>query len=148
MSPAELLKDQTPSGVTYREPLWSGLLPEQYWIEVIKNGVVLEKFVLDKPAASVGRSKHVDIVMEHPSISRIHAVFQMRGSHGTSGDEQPGVYLFDTGSTHGTFVNKNRIEGNCYNRLKVGHVIKFGTSTRLFILHVSQALSYDLQSCL
>ena len=34
MSPAELLKEQTPSGVSYREPLWSSLLSEQYWVEV------------------------------------------------------------------------------------------------------------------
>ena len=137
MSPAELLKESNVSSVTYREPLWSGLLAEDYWVETIKNGVVIEKFWLDKPMASIGRSKHVDIVLEHPSISRVHAVFQMRPTLGESGDEEPGLYLYDCGSTHGTFVNKQRIEANCYSRVKVGHVIKFGNSTRLFIVHVS-----------
>ncbi|XP_075261972.1 kanadaptin-like isoform X2 [Convolutriloba macropyga] len=59
----------------------------------------------------------------------------MRPVQGVSGDEEPGLYLFDIGSTHGTFLNKQRVEANCYNRVKVGHVIKFGSSTRLFIVH-------------
>ncbi|XP_051880129.1 kanadaptin isoform X2 [Pristis pectinata] len=31
-------------------------------------------------------------------------------------------------------INKEKVEPNCYHRLKVGHVIKFGGSTRLLIL--------------
>jgi pSer/pThr/pTyr-binding forkhead associated (FHA) protein len=44
------------------------------------------------------------------------------------------VQLFDLGSGHGTFLNKERIEAKKYYRLRVGSVVKFGASTRLFIL--------------
>jgi protein phosphatase 1D len=42
--------------------------------------------------------------------------------------------LFDLGSTHGTFLNKQQIPPKVYCRLHTGHVFKFGVSSRLFIL--------------
>ena len=44
--------------------------------------------------------QHVGLPMENPSVSRQHAVFQF--------SEDGNCYLFDLGSTHGTFVNKQR----------------------------------------
>ncbi|XP_057436213.1 uncharacterized protein LOC130728686 isoform X2 [Lotus japonicus] len=43
------------------------------------------------------------------------------------------AYLYDLGSTHGTFLNKNQVEKNTYVDLHVGDVIRFGRSSRLFI---------------
>ncbi|KAG7466063.1 hypothetical protein MATL_G00160850 [Megalops atlanticus] len=65
-----------------------------------------------------------------------HAVLQYRVRSGEDGavGEEAGFYAFDLGSTHGTFVNKNKIPPKTYIRLRVGHVLKFGGSTRLFIL--------------
>ena len=42
------------------------------------------------------------------------------------------VYLFDLGSTHGTFLNKRKIKEHTYIQLRVGDVIKFGQSSKLF----------------
>ena len=86
----------------------------------------------------VGRLPQCDIALEHPSISRYHAVLQYRGQSGEVGEvgEETGFYIYDLSSTHGTFVNKNKIPPKTYIRLKVGHVLKFGVSTRLFILQV------------
>ena len=51
----------------------------------------------------VGRNADVsDIVPEHPSISRIHAVVQM-GKDGR-------VEVMDFRSTHGTFLNKEQLK--------------------------------------
>ena len=43
-----------------------------------------------------------DIVPEHPSISRIHAVIQM-GKEGR-------IDVMDFRSTHGTFLNKEQLK--------------------------------------
>nr|KYP76470.1 Uncharacterized protein ZK632.2 [Cajanus cajan] len=72
-----------------------------------------------------GRLDLCDFVLEHPTISRFHAVIQFK----RRGD----AYLYDLGSTHGTFLNKNQVEKNTYVDLHVGDVIRFGRSSRLFI---------------
>eukprot|EP01052_Picozoa_sp_SAG31_P007888 SAG31_NODE_385_length_16413_cov_265.286686_3_plen_639_part_00 len=70
--------------------------------------------------------------MEHPSISRQHAVIQ----HGDVGR----IFLFELGSTHGTFVNKRQVRPLRHEELQIGDVIRFGLSTRLFILQGPEAL--------
>lgn len=42
--------------------------------------------------------------------------------------------MFDLGSTHGTFLNKQQIPPKVYCRVHTGHVFRFGVSSRLFIL--------------
>lgn len=72
-----------------------------------------------------GRDVLCDFSLEHPSVSRFHAVIQYKRS---------GVaYLFDLGSTHGTLINKNKVDKRVYVDLNVGDVIRFGASTRLYI---------------
>lgn len=48
-----------------------------------------------------------------------------------------GVYVYDLSSTHGSYQNKNRLQPKVYNRLRVGHMLKFGGSSRTFLLMVS-----------
>jgi pSer/pThr/pTyr-binding forkhead associated (FHA) protein len=43
------------------------------------------------------------------------------------------AYIFDLGSTHGTTVNKNKVDKKVFVDLNVGDVIRFGGSTRLYI---------------
>nr|DAD31568.1 TPA_asm: hypothetical protein HUJ06_010419 [Nelumbo nucifera] len=43
------------------------------------------------------------------------------------------AYLYDIGSTHGTFVNKQQVKKKEYMGLHVGDVIRFGHSSRLYI---------------
>ncbi|CAN8000202.1 unnamed protein product [Ixodes hexagonus] len=75
-------------GVPYTEPPWSGVPDREYSFQVIKNGVIQASVALDKPFLVVGRKEDCDVQMEHPSVSRYHAVVQFRaavGEKSTSG---------------------------------------------------------------
>lgn len=121
----------------YVEPPWGGKAPDDmYALEILKNGAIVDTVPLnDRGYFVVGRLPVCDVSLEHPSISRYHAVIQYRGEGESIGEER-GFYVHDLGSTHGTVVNKNKIPPKTYIRLRVGHVLKFGGSTRLFILQV------------
>ena len=81
---------------------------------------------LDKACALVGRVPVCDLVLENDTISRQHAVFQQRAN---------GVlYLFDMGSTHGTYIFKKRVEPKTYVELKAGMHVHFGMSARRYIV--------------
>ncbi|XP_039993299.1 kanadaptin [Xiphias gladius] len=122
----------------YTEPPWGGRAPDiPYALEILKNGTIVDKVPLThRSFFVVGRLPVCDVFLEHPSISRYHAVIQFRGQAGEGEcvGEERGFYIHDLGSTHGTVVNKNNIPPKTYIRLRVGHVLKFGGSTRLFIL--------------
>ncbi|XP_029837936.2 kanadaptin [Ixodes scapularis] len=122
----------TCAGVPYTEPPWSGVPDREYSFQVIKNGVIQASVALDKPFLVVGRKEDCDVVMEHPSVSRYHAVVQFRAA--VEEKSKSGFYVYDLGSTHGTFVNKEQIHAKSYKRLNVGHMVKFGGSSRTFIL--------------
>jgi len=57
-------------------------------------------------------------------------------SSGESPDAS-GFYVYDLGSTHGTYLNKQKVRPRAYCRLRIGQMVKFGGSSRLFILEVS-----------
>uniref|UniRef100_A0A3Q0RWN5 Solute carrier family 4 member 1 adaptor protein n=1 Tax=Amphilophus citrinellus TaxID=61819 RepID=A0A3Q0RWN5_AMPCI len=123
----------------YTEPPWGGTTSDTpYALEILKNGTIVDQVpLMDKSYFVVGRLPVCDLSLEHPSISRYHAVIQYRGEAeeeaGCMGEEK-GFYIYDLDSTHGTVVNKNKIPPKTYIRVRVGHVLKFGGSTRLFIL--------------
>lgn len=90
---------------------------QSWWsLEVIKNGNVVEEISLprDKPFLTVGRLPLCDITMEHPSVSRYHAILQFR--------EEGHLFLFDMNSAHGTRLNKKSIEPSRYYELAPGKI--------------------------
>nr|CAD7196057.1 unnamed protein product [Timema douglasi] len=132
LSPSEHLKEKH-LPLPYKEPKWSGLPTIPYSIEILKSGKIIDNINLDlKPFYVFGRLLTCDIHLAHPTISRYHAILQYRKE--ATPEDAPGFYIYDLGSTHGTFLNKYRIKPNIYVRLQVGHVLKLGGSTRLLIL--------------
>lgn len=128
LSPAEQLK-HSQAALPYKEPTWGGSCEEKYSFEVIKNGAVIDTIDLATSCFQVvGRLPSCNIPMEHPSLSRHHAVIQY--SKGNSEEFPKGWYLFDLDSTHGTWINKNKVPPKKFHRLHVGYVMKFGGSTR------------------
>ncbi|KAF9464181.1 SMAD/FHA domain-containing protein, partial [Collybia nuda] len=87
----------------------------------------------------IGRDRLVaDISVDHPSCSKQHAVIQYR--HVQEKDEFGTVkavtkpFIIDLESTNGTLVNDEAIPVSRYFELKPSDVIKFGQSTREYVL--------------
>lgn len=111
----------------YQIPAWSEPPGQPYYLEVLKDGSIIDNLnVSEKGAYMFGRSHQCDFILEHPTISRYHAVLQYKGN----GE----VFIYDLGSTHGTVVNKIQVTPNIYKQLHVGDIFRFGTSSRLYIL--------------
>ena len=122
-SPAEVLKNRSAAPLEYREPEgWleptGETLPpsnDPYFVEEIKNGTIVATHKLvSKTFFVVGRLPANDIKLEHPSLSRHHAVLQYK-SQGSEA-EPVGFYLYDLGSVHGTYHNKHRCFPKRYYR--------------------------------
>merc|ERR1711907_423550 len=71
------------------------------------------------------------ILLEHQSISRNHCVIQF--GMGKEGFVQ--LYLYDLGSTHGTFLNKQKLKPREYYKYNDGDLVIFGESSRMYLLH-------------
>jgi hypothetical protein len=69
-----------------------------------------------------------DVVLQHPSISRRHAAVLHDG--------KGGLFLFDLGSTHKTFVDGTRAEPRTPVPLRPGSRVTFAESSRAYILHI------------
>ncbi|KAJ0074795.1 hypothetical protein Patl1_34832 [Pistacia atlantica] len=131
--------------VPYKIPEWSGPPCHKFYFEVLQDGSIVDQFdvqyeishnvefkkyevVCSNNCCSRARrgltcldvQNLCDFVLEHPTISGFHAVIQFK----KSGD----AYLYDVGSTHGTFINKNQVQKRVYVDLHVGDVIRFGQS--------------------
>ncbi|KAJ8921638.1 hypothetical protein NQ315_010547 [Exocentrus adspersus] len=122
--------------LSYKEPSWGGLPQSNgkaYAFEVLKNGTIIETVnLMERSFWVFGRLPSCNICMQHPTISRYHAVLQYRSE--STETESCGFYIYDLGSTHGTYLNKNRLKPRVYARVQVGHMLKLGCSTRTYIL--------------
>ncbi|KAG0266086.1 Kanadaptin [Mortierella polycephala] len=107
-------KDSKPSApnappLKYHKPAWSGYPNQQFYFEVIKNGVVMETIQApEKEFLVIGRLPMCDLEMEHPV-------------------------------THGTKLNKTKIPPGMHVSLKPGDQLRFGESSRIYLFQTEQA---------
>jgi len=78
-----------------------------------------------------GKDRRVaDVPIDHPTCSKQHAVLH----HRLCRDGKVKPYIMDLESTNGTFLNGQRLESSRYYELKEKDILKFGMSTREYVL--------------
>ena len=87
----------------------------------------------------IGRDRIVvDIPVDHPSCSKQHAVLQFRLVEFQRADGSTGrrvrPYMIDLGSSNGTFVNNKKIDPERFVELMEKDVVKFGFSSREYVI--------------
>ncbi|KAL1832326.1 hypothetical protein ACET3Z_001977 [Daucus carota] len=118
---------------TWQPPDWAiEPRPGVHYLDVLKDGEVLDRINLDKRKHIFGRQfQTCDYVLDHQSVSRQHAavVPHKNGS----------VYVIDLGSAHGTFVANERLTKDSPVELEAGQSLRFAASTRVYILRKNEA---------
>jgi len=109
----------------YYEPNWATRPATDYTICIFKGKEFLQKIdISQKSSYIIGRMTDCDILVNDQSVSRYHAVIQ----HGKGG-----VWIYDLGSTHRTFVNDHKplvndglLQIHKYKRILMYDIIMFG----------------------
>lgn len=92
----------------------------------------------------LGRDRRVvDIPIDHPSCSKQHAAIQFRVVTFEKEDATVGKrirpYLMDLDSANGSYINSKRIDPRRYYELLEKDVIKFGFSSREYVVLTEEA---------
>ncbi|KAH8668858.1 SMAD/FHA domain-containing protein, partial [Xylariales sp. PMI_506] len=115
--------------------------PKDVWkLFVFKGQDIIDTIELNhRTCWLIGRERSViDILAEHPSISKQHAVIQFRyiEKRNEYGDKIGKVkpYLIDLESANGTMLNSKKAPQSRYLELIDKDLIQFGQSTREYVL--------------
>ena len=116
-------------------------MPKKRWrLYQFKGDDTLPTLYIHRQSAYLlGRDRKVaDIPIDHPSCSKQHAALQYRLVQYNRPDGSVGkqirLYIIDLESANGTFINNNKIEAKKYVELFEKDVIKFGFSSREYVL--------------
>ncbi|RUS81020.1 hypothetical protein EGW08_011225 [Elysia chlorotica] len=126
--------------IKYNEPP-EAMKPKRRWrLYPFKGQESLPVLHIHRQSAFLlGRDRRIaDIPVDHPSCSKQQAVLQFRAMPYTRPDGTPGrrvrPYIIDLESANGTYLNGEQIEASRYYELKEKDVIKFGFSSREYVV--------------
>nr|XP_058969424.1 smad nuclear-interacting protein 1-like [Pocillopora verrucosa] len=126
--------------IKYNEPIEARKPRTRWRLYPFKGEEAMSVMHIHRQSAYlIGRQRHiVDIAVDHPSCSKQHAVLQYRlvdyeKPDGTSG-KRVKPYIIDLESANGTFLNNQKIEPRRFYELKEKDVLKFGFSTREYVI--------------
>ncbi|MCK4842924.1 MAG: FHA domain-containing protein [Methylococcales bacterium] len=91
--------------------------------------VVSSKFDLDKETLTIGRNQDNDVVIDDLSVSGLHA--QVEVEEDPYYEEHFRYFLHDMGSTNGTLLNNDPVDGRI--ELKNNDTVKIGWNEFKFI---------------
>ena len=138
--------------IKYSEPP-EARKPKRHWrLYTFKGDTTLPTLHIHRQSAYLmGRDRRVaDIPIDHPSCSKQHAALQYRLVNYRRPDGKQGrrvrLYVIDLNSANGTYVNNQRIEPQKYVELLEKDVIKFGFSTREYVLLHDNTDTSELQA--
>ncbi|KAK4192154.1 SMAD/FHA domain-containing protein [Podospora australis] len=134
--------DGTTITLKYHEPPEARKpLPRDEWkLFVFKGQDIVDTIELGSRSCwLIGRETSVvDLLAEHPSISKQHAVIQFRYTEKRNeyGDKIGRVkpYLIDLESANGTMLNGDKVPESRYLELRNKDMVQFGSSTREYVL--------------
>jgi len=121
-------------------------------IYVFKGDEIAETLHMHKQSAYlIGREKKVaDVYLRHPSVSLQHAVFQYRGRPVVDESKPmapPRIevlpYVMCLGSTNGTFLNGERIDSERYYELREKDSLRFGESSREYVVLTTETTNAE-----
>lgn len=118
---------------------------EQWRMYIFKGKDLLDTiYIHQRSAWLMGRDQKVtDLFLEHPSISKQHAVIQFRyiTTANEFGDKLSKVkpYLIDLESKKGTKLNGKAVEASRFVELVDQDVLSFGDSEREYVLMLPSA---------
>ena len=137
--------------IKYNEPPEARKPKKRWRLYPFKNDEPMKPFHMHRQSAYLlGRERLIaDIPIDHPSCSKQHAVYQYRMVPYEKDDSRRAFriapYIIDLNSANGTFVNNKKIEPQRYVELFEKDVIKFGFSSREYVLLHDKSDTSELQ---
>ncbi|KAL4232459.1 Smad nuclear-interacting protein 1 [Mactra antiquata] len=138
--------------IKYNEPPEARKPKKRWRLYPFKNDEALKPFHMHRQSAYLfGRDRLIaDIPVDHPSCSKQHAVYQYRMVPYEKEDgrraHKIAPYIIDLESANGTFVNNKKIEARRYVELIEKDVIKFGFSSREYVLLHDKSNTQEVES--
>lgn len=126
--------------IKYSEPQESRKPKRRWRLYPFKGEQSLQTLYIHRQSCYlIGRDRKIcDLPIDHPSTSKQHAALQYRlvpfkRDDGTTG-KRIRPYVIDLESANGTFINNKKIESKKYVELIEKDVLKFGFSSREYVL--------------